>query len=97
MAQLGRAKWWLLAVVLLLGWCKLTDRAATYRFRMTVEAETPRGSKRASGVYAVHDEKHWVLTSEEKPGSAWIVGEAIVLRAGDGPIFVLMDAPGAAA
>jgi hypothetical protein len=81
--------------VLGLGGCGLFDSHASYRFRMTVEAETPHGARSASSVYEVRVEKNNdpVKLAEERAGGIGTFGEAIVLDMADGPVFVLMKVP----
>jgi hypothetical protein len=77
------------AAVALLGGCSILF-PAKYRFRMTVEVQTPRGMKTGSSVYELEAHKTFALTSEEKEGSAGIRGQATIVDLPDGPLFVLM-------
>jgi hypothetical protein len=65
-------------------------RGNSYRFRMTVEADKHHGLKSGSGVLEVNASRTPALTSEEKPGSAGLKGEAIVIELPDGPLFALL-------
>lgn len=61
-----------------------------YRFRMTVEVETPQGLRSGSSVYEVSAYKITALTSEEADRSAAVRGEAVVVDLPQGPLFVLL-------
>jgi hypothetical protein len=77
-----------------LGGCGLLNSRASYRFRMTVEANTPQGVVRASSVYEVRAEKNNTrIMAEEWYGATTIRGEAVVLDLPDGPLFVLLKVP----
>ena len=65
----------------------------SYRFRMTVEVETPQGIKTGSSVYAVSARKLTPLTSQEAKRSAGARGEATIVDLPGGPVFVLMKMP----
>ena len=78
------------AAVLGLGGCGLLGGEESYRFRMTVEVDTPQGLKTGSGVYEVSARKLFALTSEEAEGSAGARGEATVVDLANGPLFVLL-------
>jgi hypothetical protein len=67
--------------------------SASYRFRMTVEVETPQGLRSGSGVMKVMSYRTLALTSEEKPGGGGLIGEAVVVDLPDGPLFVLLKLP----
>ncbi len=62
-----------------------------YRFKMTVEVETPQGVKRGSGVFEVMTSTSVGLDGIGRGASAR--GEAVVVDLPDGPIFVLMKMP----
>lgn len=69
---------------------------ASYRFRATVEVQTPVGIRTGSSVYEVTAYRDLALTSEEKPGGGGLRGEAIVIDLPNGPLFVLLtEQPGA--
>ena len=62
-----------------------------YRFRMTVEVETPQGLKSGSSVYAVSAINTLKLLPEEGARQIELRGEAVVVDLDRGPIFVLMS------
>lgn len=66
---------------------------ASYRFRMTVEAETPQGVVSGSSVYEVTAKKLIPLTSEERAGSGGTRGQALILDLPSGPVFVTLKMP----
>ena len=78
------------AAAAVLGGCGVLGGEKSYRFRMTVEVETPLGLRTGSGVYEVSARKLIALTSEEAEGSAGARGEATVVDLADGPLFVLL-------
>lgn len=78
-----------LVPVLALGGCGRLF-PARYRFRMTVEVETPQGLKTGSSVYEVEAFKNVALTSEEKEGGGAFRGQATVVELPGGPLFVLL-------
>lgn len=63
----------------------------TYRFRMTVEVDTPQGLKTGSSVMEVSAYKSLKLTSEEKRGGGGLRGEAVTVELPSGPMFVLLS------
>ncbi len=71
--------------------CGLLDRSSSYRFRMTVEAETPQGPRSGSGVLQVNAMKSVALTAHEHAGGVGLQGEAVVLDLPEGPVFVLLQ------
>lgn len=76
----------------LLGGCGLLG-GNSYRFKMTVEVETPQGLRTGSSVYEVIAHNLTALTSEEAERSAGVRGEALMVDLPDGPIFVLLKTP----
>lgn len=66
---------------------------ASYRFRMTVEADTPQGQLTGSSVYEVSAKKVLRLTSEERAGSGGTRGQALILDLPNGPVFVTLKMP----
>ncbi len=68
-------------------------RDASYRFKMTVEVETPQGVKSGSGVMEVTAHKQVQYTSETRPLVTGLKGEAVVVETPSGPIFVLLKMP----
>jgi hypothetical protein len=81
------------AATAVLSGCGKMGGSKRYRFKMTVEVETPQGLKRGSAVYEVSAGKLVALTSEEAERSAGARGEALVVDLVDGPVFVLMKPP----
>lgn len=75
-----------------LGGCGLLG-GSSYRFKMTVEVETPTGVKTGSSVYEVTAKKLVALTSEAAERVMGTRGEALVLDLPDGPVFALMKTP----
>lgn len=72
--------------------CGLFGRNS-YRFRMTVQVETPLGVKTGSSVYEVEGRRSMALTSEEHKGSISVRGEALVVDLPRGPLFVTLKMP----
>ena len=66
----------------------------SYRFRMTVEVETPQGMKTGSSVMEITAYEKLKLTSEEHGGGGGLRGEAVMVETVDGPIFVLLKDDG---
>lgn len=64
----------------------------TFRFRMTVEVNTPDGVKTGSSVIEFYANKEFALTSEEGSGftSGISQGEAVVVDIPSGPVFALL-------
>jgi hypothetical protein len=61
-----------------------------YRFRMTVEVETPEGLKTGSSVMEVSAYKVVRIMSEERAGGGSFHGEAVTVDLPAGPLFVLL-------
>lgn len=80
----------LLAVAVALASCSLLTEEASYRFRMSVEAETPNGTRTGASVLQVNASKNIALTAHEHQGGAAVQGEAVILELPDGPVFVLL-------
>lgn len=78
---------WGTAILALAG-CK--GQTASYRFRMTVNVQTPAGLKSGASVYEVSSYKVVRLTSEEKSGGGGLRGEAVIVDLPEGPLFVLL-------
>jgi hypothetical protein len=76
----------------LLGGCRLLG-GSSYRFRMTVEVESPQGVRAGSAVYEVAAHKSVALTSEERKGGGGLRGEAVIVDLPDGPLFVTLKMP----
>ena len=78
-------------VTIALGGCGLLHTKASYRFRMTVEVETPQGLKTGSGVLQMNGVVNTKLTAEERSGGAGLQGQAVIVDLPDGPVFVLLS------
>ena len=78
------------AAVLALGGCGVLGGTKSYRFRMTVEIETPQGLKIGSSVMEITSYKTMKLTSEEHSGGGSFRGEAVVVDLPNGPVFALL-------
>lgn len=82
------------ATSLVLGGCGPFGGVAAYRFRMTVEVETPQGLKAGSSVYEVVAERNSTrLLTEERAGGVTTRGQATVVDLHGSPLFVLMKMP----
>jgi hypothetical protein len=75
---------------LLLAGCGVAGGRSSYRFRMTIEVETPAGLKVGSSVMEVSAERQVSLTSETHPVSAGLSGEAVEVDLPGGPFFALL-------
>ena len=84
-----RWKWilGLTAALIVFAWSESTS---SYRFRMTVEIETPQGIRTGSSVMEEGAYKKLKLTSEEHGGGGYTHGEAVVVDLPDGPAFALL-------
>ena len=79
---------------LAIGGCGLLNSRASYRFRMTVEMDTPQGLRAGSSVYEVVAEKNNTrLLAEERAGGVITRGEAVVVDVPGGAIYVLLTLP----
>jgi hypothetical protein len=58
---------------------------------MTVEVSTPQGLRAGSSVYEVEALKSTPITSEEKPGSVALHGQATIVELPSGPLFALVE------
>lgn len=65
----------------------------SYRFRLTVEADTPQGIVSGSSVYEVNAKKLVRLSAEERRGSGGTRGQALILELPSGPVFVTLKMP----
>ena len=63
---------------------------SSYRFRMTVEVETPQGIRIGSSVMEERAYKKFRFTSEEHGGGGATKGEAVAIDLPDGPVFALL-------
>ena len=78
----------------LLARCGYITNSGSYRFRMTVEADTPQGPRSASAVYQVYANKNMLhFLPEEASGGLTTRGQAVVIDLPGGPVFVLMKVP----
>jgi hypothetical protein len=77
----------LTVALLVFAWSQSTS---SYRFRMTVEIETPQGLRTGSSVMEEGAYKKLKLTSEEHGGGGYTHGEAVVVDLPDGPVFALL-------
>ena len=83
------------AMSLALSGCGILGGAKSYRFRMTVEVETPQGLKIGSSVMEITSYRKMKLTSEEHAGGGSFRGEAVVVDLADSPLFALLKNDGA--
>ena len=74
----------------LLSGCGLIEPQASFRFRMTVEADTPQGPRSGSGVMEITAQKLVKMSAQEAAGSIGITGQAVVVDLPGGPVFVLV-------
>jgi hypothetical protein len=58
---------------------------------MTVEVETPQGVRTGSSVMEVTASKQLQVTSETRPLVSGLHGEAVIVDARSGPVFVLLE------
>ena len=77
------------AVVAVLGGCGLLF-PNKFRFRMTIEVETPGGLRRSSAVYGVWANDKARLLPDEAARDWGVKGEALVIELQDGPVFALL-------
>jgi hypothetical protein len=78
------------SIAALLSGCNPFARNPNYRFRMTVEVETPAGVKAVSSVYDVITQNYIKTLPDAATRSIGLRGEALVLDAPGGPVFVLL-------
>lgn len=81
------------ATVVLAGSCG-SPGSASYRFRMTVEVETPQGLKTGSSVMEVRLTRGLAIGDSSGVSSS-VRGEAVVVELPGGPLFVLLQVPDA--
>ena len=81
--------------VAVLGGCGLVVSENFYRFRMTVEVETPQGLKSGSSVMEVIATKGSIQIGDQNGSGIGMRGEAVVIDTADGPLFVLLKQPDA--
>lgn len=70
--------------------CGGTPNSASYRFRMTVEVDTPQGLKTGSSAYEVTSIKG-VRVGDRGGGGTFLRGEAVVVDLPEGPVFALLN------
>lgn len=83
-----------LAVVTVAG-CDPFVRSASYRFRMTVEIETPQGVRRGSSVMEVVAQKGSFSLGDTTGNGVGLAGEAVIVDLPTGSVFVLLELPDA--
>jgi len=71
-----------------------TRSSAKYRFRMTVDVETPQGLKSGSSVLEVRLARGMAV-GDSSGVSSGVFGEAVVVDLPSGPLFVLLKMPDA--
>jgi hypothetical protein len=81
---------WILGLTVALFVFAWSQSTSSYRFRMTVEIETPQGIRTGSSVMEEGAYKTLNLTSEEHGGGGYTHGEAVVVDLPDGPVFALL-------
>ena len=81
---------WILGLTVALFVFAWSQSTSSYRFRMTVEIETPQGIRTGSSVMEEGAYKKLKLTSEEHGGCGYTHGEAVVVDLPDGPVFALL-------
>lgn len=78
--------------VALLGGC--WGSSASYRYRMTVEVDTPEGIKTGSSVMEVRLARGMAI-GDQSGVTSGVFGEAVVVDLPNGPLFVLLQVPDA--
>ena len=68
--------------------------SASYRFRMTVEVETPQGLRSGSSVMEVRLARGMAI-GDRSGVTSGVFGEAVVVDLPEGPLFVLLQVPNA--
>ena len=87
-----RCRWVTILVALaLLGWCAVHDPTPDYRYRLTVEVDTPKGSKTGSSVIEVETRRQKIMRYEG-PGARYrLRGEAVAVELPGGKtLFALL-------
>jgi hypothetical protein len=69
--------------------CSFTGQQS-YRFKMTIEVETPQGIKAGSSVMEIVAYKESFVIGDRGGGHSGLGGEAVVVDLPDGPIFALL-------
>lgn len=70
------------------------SNSSSYRYRMTVEVETPQGIKSGSSVMEVRLARGMAI-GDQSGVTSGVFGEAVVVDLPDGPLFVLLQVPDA--
>ena len=86
----GLLAWLAGAAALPLAGCDLFVSRASYRFRLTVEVETPQGIKTGSSVMEAFASQGTLRLGDVSPSSGGLEGEAVVVDLPGGPIFALL-------
>lgn len=77
--------------VALIASCGLFGGTSSYRFRMTVEADTPQGARTGSSVMEVLAAKEIFHMSETHPVNVGMRADAPMIEAPGGPVFALLE------
>jgi len=85
----------LFATLVLLASCGLLGREASYRYRLTIEAETSRGGMQGSGVLEEVATLTPIRVGDSTGKGGATRGEAIVIDLPSGPVFALLELPNA--
>lgn len=73
-------------------WPRRTQAGRVYRYKLTIEADTPAGMRRGSVVREIGWQPMWTPTPEAHAERAWQRGEAAVLDLPNGKaVFLLLD------
>lgn len=79
-------------LAMVLSACSLGYPSGTWRYRMTVEVETPEGLKTGSAVRQVHVQREYVPFQINSGADISVKGEAVVVDLGTrGVLFALLD------
>ncbi len=68
---------------------------ASYRYRMTVQVDTPGGPVTGSSVHEKFTKYGDFVLSETGVGKGFLEGEAVMVELPSGPLFVLLELPDA--
>lgn len=83
------------ATLALLASCGLLGREASYRYRLTIEAETSRGPVQGSGVLEEIATLTVIRVGDSTGKGGATRGEAIAIDLPGGPVFALLELPNA--
>ena len=75
---------------LLVSGCALISGESTYRFRMTVEVQTPQSLKSGSSVMEIVAYKDPFVIGDYSGGHSGVGGQAVVIDLPGGPVFALL-------